>query len=187
MHGFSDLWDYIGITPTRALSVVLAASVLYGAFVLATRVLGQRVLAGLAGFDLAVVMFFGAVLGRATLGPWPTLTGGLIALATLLLLEGAVGQVRRRPLWNAIINNQPALLMAGPEVFEDQLERFHITRDELHAALRRAGVRHSAEVAAVVLEAIGTLSVLRSCVPIDPDLLADVRGVDRLPPELLGR
>jgi uncharacterized membrane protein YcaP (DUF421 family) len=187
MPDFSDLWHYIGITPTGALSVVLAAGVLYGAFVVATRVLGQRVLAGLAGFDLAVVMFFGAVLGRATLGPWPTLTGGLIALTTLFLLQALVGQVRRRPLWNTVINNQPALLMAGPEVLEDQLERFHITRDELNAALRRAGVRRPAEVAAVVLEATGTLSVLRTGESLDPDLLSDVRGVDRLPPGLLGR
>jgi uncharacterized membrane protein YcaP (DUF421 family) len=187
MAGRTDLWDYIGITPLGALSVALAAAVLYAAFVLATRVLGQRVLAGLAGFDLAVVMVFGAVLGRATLGPWPTLTGGLVALVTLLALEAIVGQVRRRPLWNAIVNNQPALLMAGPSVLEDQLEKFHITRDELHATLRRAGVRNPGEVAAVVLEATGTLSVLRAGEPVDPALLANVRGADRLPPELLGR
>ncbi|PFG39837.1 uncharacterized membrane protein YcaP (DUF421 family) [Georgenia soli] len=183
----SDLWDYIGITPVGALSVALAAAVLYGAFVFATRLLGQRVLAGLSGFDLVVVMIFGAVLGRATLGPWPTLTGGLVALVTLLALEAVVGQVRRRPLWNALINNQPAVLMAGPVVLDDQLEKYHITRDELHAALRRTGVRHPGEVAVVVLEATGTLSVLRTGEPVDPALLADVRGAGRVPPELLSR
>jgi uncharacterized membrane protein YcaP (DUF421 family) len=187
MSGFGDLWDYIGITPVGAFSVALAAGVLYAAFVIATRILGQRVLAGLSGFDLAVVMVFGAVLGRATLGPWPTLTGGLVALVTLLALEAVVGQVRRRPLWNALINNQPALLMAGPQVLDDQLEKFHVTRDELRAALRRAGVRRTAEVAVVVLEATGTLSVLRAGEPVDPELLADVRGAERLPPELLSR
>lgn len=179
------LWQYIGVDPIAAIGVVIAATGLYFAFLLIIRVLGQRVLSGMSGFDLLVVIVLGAVLGRATLGPTATLGTGLIALVTLFLLEALLGQLRRQPVMERIINNRPVLLMAGPEVLEDELARCHVTDAELHSRLRQAGVHQPQEVAAVILEATGGISVLSAGTLIDPTFLRGVRSAEHMPAELL--
>lgn len=75
--------------------------------------------------------------------------------------------------------------MVGDEVQEAELRRSHITRSELHGALRRAGVRSYGEVACVLHESGGGISVLRRGVPVDRHLLSDVVGVERIPDEFL--
>ncbi len=179
-----NLWDLVGITPPRAFAVVLSTCVLYAAFVALTRLLGQRVLATLSTLDVAVVIVLGAILGRAAMGHSPTLAGGLIALLTLVALEGLIGVLRRFDWVERVLCNPPLLLMAGTEVLTGHLERAHITEAELRSRLRISGVRHPGEVAAVVLEPTGAISVLRRGEPIDPRLLAEVRGADRLPADL---
>ena len=168
MSVLADLWAYLGITPIGALAVALATTVLYLAFIVLTRVLGSRVLASLSSFDLLVVIVLGAILGRATMGDTPTLAGGLIALVTLFTLEGLIGQLRKQPRWERFVANQPAVLMAGSRMLHEELHRQRITEAELRSRLRQAGIRSDAEVAAVVLEPSGTLSVLRRGEPLDP-------------------
>lgn len=187
MGELDGLWDYIGITVPGAVAVVVATVVLYLAFVALTRLLGQRVLMSLSNFDLIVVIVLGAVLGRAALGQTPTMAGGLIALLTFFLLERMLGALGARPQWERLISNRPVLLMAGPTFQADQLRRHHISEAELRSRLRQAGIRHDAEVAAVVLEPTGAVSVLRVGELIDPAMLAGVEGRERLPRELLRR
>ena len=186
MTGMDGLWDLVGISAAGAVAVTLGTTVLYVAFLLLTRLLGQRVLAGLSGFDLVVVIIAGAIVGRATLGPLPTASSGLVALVTLLTLEGLVGQLRRAPRWNRLLNNDAVLLMAGSALLSDTLSHYRITEAELRSRLRRAGIRNDDEVAAVILEPTGELSVLRRGFLVDPAMLRDVRGADRMPGNLLG-
>lgn len=181
-----EFWDYVGITPVAAVAVVCATVALYLSFIALVRVLGQRVLSSLSTFDLLVVIVLGAVIGRAALGYTPTLAAGLICIATLVILEGIIGQVRSRPTWGRWVNSQPVLLMTGSTVLWKHLARYHVTEEELRAALRQVGVRSDREVAAVILEGNGKLSVLRRGVPVDPSMLAGVRGADLMPPDLLG-
>ncbi len=180
------MWDYVGIGPVAGLAVVVATVVLYLAFIMLTRVLGQRILASLSIFDLLVVIVLGAVLGRATMGHTPTLAGGLIAIVTLFALEGAIGQLRHKPRWEQLVSSRAVLLMAGSMVLREELRRLHVTEADLRARLRQSGIRNDDEVAAVVLEATGTISVLRRGALVDPAMLAGVRGADRMPADLVG-
>lgn len=180
-----ELLEYLSIPPAAALAVVLSTVVLYLTFIVCTRILSQRVLAGLASFDLLVVIVLGAILGRATMGHTPTLVGGLIALVTLFALEGAIGLLTSRPRWDRMVNNQPVLLMAGPVVLQDELKRTRVTEAELRSRLRLAGIRAEEEVAAVVLESTGTISILRRGMPIEPAMLNGVRSAGRMPSDLL--
>lgn len=181
----SELWGYLGIAPTAALAVVCATVVLYLAFIVLIRLLGQRVLSSLSTFDLLVVIVLGAVIGRASLGYTPTLAAGLLCLVTLVILEGAIGQLRSRPAWGRWITSRPVLLMAGSRVLGEELSRSHVTEAELRSALRQAGVRNDAEVAAVILEPTGRMSVLRRGVTVDRSMLVGVRGAELMPPDLI--
>ena len=60
-----------------------------------------------------------------------------------------------------------------------------MTEAELRSRLRQAGIRNTDEVAAVVLESTGAISVLRRGVLLDLALLRDVRGAEQMPSDLL--
>lgn len=179
------LRELLWITPLQALAVVLATTAMYAAMVLVVRVLGQRVLSGLSGFDLAAIIAFGAVLGRASLGHAPVLGGGLVALATLIALQALAGQLRLRRWGAAAVTRHPVLLMVDGKVLDLSLRRTHVLRQELESRLRVAGIRDLDEVAAVILESSGAISVLRKGRPIHPCLLEGVVGAQLVPPHLV--
>ncbi|MFH5823475.1 YetF domain-containing protein [Georgenia sp. AZ-5] len=73
----------------------------------------------------------------------------------------APGRGTGRGGWERLVNSQAVLLMAGPTVLRDELHRLRVTEAELRARLRQSGIRSDREVAAVILEPTGTISVLR--------------------------
>lgn len=173
------------ITPLEALAVFLGTVGMYAAMVVLVRVLGQRMLASMSSFDFAAVVAFGSVLGRAALGNVPRLAAGVVALLTLALMQGAVGQLRRTRWGCRAVLTRPVLLMAGGDVVAEHLEKCHVLPAELQSRLRLAGVRCPEEVAAVIFEPAGGVSVLKRGEPIDPQLLSGVIGAALVPPAFL--
>lgn len=180
-----QLFEELGITGPHAIAVVLSAVGIYVAFLLFVRIFGQRVLMAMSTFDVVVTVMLGSVAGRVILGHPPTLTSGILGLATLFILEAVFGQLRSSMRVHKLMNSPARLLMIGPDIQEKTLKRSHITIWELHGALRRAGIRSYQEIACVLHEPGGGISVLRRGVPIDPHLLTDVAEADRIPAEFL--
>lgn len=185
MTWWEELWSELGISGPHALAVVLSAVGIYLVFLVSVRLLGQRVLSAMSTFDVVVTVMLGAVAGRVILGHPPTFASGVVGLSTLFLLEVVFGSLGARDRWRRVLNAPARVLMTGGRVHEKALRRAHITRSELNGALRRAGVRSVSEVACVVHESGGGLSVLRRGVPIDPELLRDVAGAEDIPLEFL--
>lgn len=179
------LGELLGVSAREAVAVVLATVLMYVAFLALQRLLGQRVFSGLSSVHITVAAVLGAIVGRATLGHTPTLAAGVIALVTLFCLEGVISRLSRWGVVDRLVNNRPVLVMAGTRPVTALLDRYHVTDSELRTALRLAGVTAADQVAAVVLEPSGVLSVLRRGTPLDPGLLAGVRGAELLPTELV--
>jgi uncharacterized membrane protein YcaP (DUF421 family) len=179
------VWSNLLVNPIGAVGVVLSAIGMYCTFLILVRLFGQRTLSNMSTFDFAAVIAMGAVAGRAILGDTPTLEAGMIGLATLFILQAVAGHLRRHRLAAAAMSNRPLLLVAGGQVLRENLVRSHIVEAELHAKLRLAGVRNTSELACVILESTGAVSILRRGEPIDPALLDGVTGAEQLPPELL--
>lgn len=179
------MWHAIGITPYQAVEVIVATIGIYCVVLLLIRLLGQRAMATMSNFDMAAVLALGAVAGRATLGYTPTMAAGIVGLATLFCLQAVVGQIRRSRRGSRALTNTPVVLMAGPQMLDDNMRRMHVMPDEVHAKLRLSGVRSVNEVACVTLESTGEISVLKRGELIDPELVASVRGHEKIPAELL--
>lgn len=179
------MWHDFGLTWADAARVVLSAVGLYALVLVLIRVMGQRTMASLSSFDLAAAVALGAVVGRAILGYTPTLAAGALGLVTLLVLQAATGQLRRYRKGIAAISNRAFVLMAGNEIVEVNLRKTHVSETEITAKLRQAGIRSRMEVACVILESTGQISVLRAGVPIDPEFLVDVKGAELIPASFL--
>ena len=186
MHlDWTAVGERLGLTLEQGFAVVISAVGIYLVFLLLIRLFGQRVLSGLGTFDIVVTVMLGAVAGRVILGHPPTLSAGALGLVTLFLLEATLGHIRGTLRGARLLTSEPVVLMVGDRELPEAMHRTHVTDLELHTALRRAGIRTRSEVACVIMEPTGALSVLRRGIPIDPDLLRGVRHAELIPQELI--
>ena len=168
---------------------VIFVSVAVYAFVIAShRLVGNRAASQMNNFDWIVTVAMGAITGSTILSQGVSLVEGLLAVATLLGLQYAVTRAAVRwPSFRRAVQVGPRLLYYEGVALKDAMKEERIMESEILRAARDAGNRSLSEVAAVVLEADGTLSVIP--VPEDgvgsaaPPVLSDVHGLpDYLPP-----
>ena len=177
--------DQLLLAPEQSVAVVISACVIYAVFLFYIRIFGQRTLAGLSTFDALVTIMIGAIAGRVILGTAPTLMSGVIGLLSLLILEGIFGAMRSFTHGDRLLNVPAQVLMAGGKPLERRMRIARVTVGELHSVLRQAGVSSYGQVALVILEPGGKISVMKRGEPIDPHLLHGVHGAEHVPPELL--
>lgn len=171
-----QVWEYVGITPALAASTVIATAVIYGVLVLLLETLGQRLYATPSTVEIALVAMLGSVVGRTTLGPYPTLGCGIVALLTLVTLEMTIGAVRRHPRVSSRGRRYRAVsVMVNGRWRADVLHQFALSRRTLWGTLRSRGISDPADVALMVMESNGHFSVIRRGVTIHPDALSGLR------------
>lgn len=175
----SDVFD---LSADKAAAAAVTVVCIYLAFVLFVRLTGPRSLTGLSSFDLACVIALGAILGRTALLENPSLGIGLVALATFMIIQGLLGWGRRFSIVDRAVNGSPTVLVREGALDEAQMRRAHVSEDDLRQALRRAGLGGLSQAAHVILERNGSLSVIATGVPVDPWLLADLKGDAAEPP-----
>jgi uncharacterized membrane protein YcaP (DUF421 family) len=173
------MYDELTTTPSTAIQVVIATAAIYLAFVALLRLAGPRSLATLSLSDLAFVMALGALVGRTTLLAEPSLATGVLALATLFLMQRLMSALQRHGPWRDRLHRTPVVLVHDGRLVPDALRRTRVHDAELREALRHAGVVALADVAYAVLEPTGRISVLRGPGPIDPWLTADLPADSR--------
>lgn len=177
-HGASA---WLGITAEGAALTALGTCIIYLVFLLTTKIFGARLQSGLTTFDTLMTMLFGAVIGRTMIGPVPTLAAGIVVFATLLILHIALGAVTNTARGDRLLNSRPVLLMAGHQILERNLKSVNTTHTELMSALREHGISDKSQVAAVIMESSGKLSVLSAAHPIDREMLEGVKDGQRIP------
>lgn len=178
-----DIAFYLGLHPVGALAIVVSTILLYVAFATYLNHEGQRLYASPSSLDLAIVTVLGAIVGRSILGRVPTLSGGLLALGTLFVLEGVGGRVRRSERMQARRRYRAVAVMVAGKVDCHELHRLGLDEAVLWSALRGAGIGSPREVALAIVEQDGRFTVLRRGQEVDAAVLTGVRH----PGELLDR
>ena len=144
------------------LCVAVVGTLAYAALVALLRVSGKRTLSKLNAFDLVVTVALGSTLATVLLSKDVALAEGLLAFALLAGLQWAAAKLSlRSPRFSALVKSEPRLQLHRGRVLDGALRDERVTRNEVLAALRAAGVADAAGVAAVVLETDGSLNVVR--------------------------
>lgn len=184
-----ELWAHIGISWVQVVAVVVSTSALYLIYAAVLRMWGQRIGSSVSTLSIALATVMGSLVARSMLGHTPTLLGGLTALATLVSLESAFGVLRRRlparkPRRR---HHRPRVLVVAGRVSAAELRAARLSERELAIRLRQKGILSFTDLALVVLEARGTLTLVRAGQRIDAQFLADVPGADALPDTIVSR
>ena len=181
-------WQWITTTGTTLAMVLISGIGIYLVLLALTRLAGLRSFSKMSSFDFATTVAFGSIIASTLLSKNPPLASAAFGLAVLYGLQYTVSRARHfSPRIQRLVDNEPLLLMAGDEILEDNLRAARVTEDDLRSKLRLAGVTDRRQVLAVVFETTGDCSVLCTGDTLDPWLLAQVRGADRLPADLITR
>jgi uncharacterized membrane protein YcaP (DUF421 family) len=130
--------------------------------VLLLRVSGKRTLAKLNAFDLIVTVALGSTLATVLLSKSVALVEGLAAFALLAGLQYLVAWLSvRSSRFGELVKSEPTLLLHRGRFLEGAMRAQRVTRAEVLAALRGSGAVEAGQVAAVVLETDGSLSVIQ--------------------------
>lgn len=141
--------------------VAVVGSAAYVTLVVVLRLSGKRTLAKLNAFDLAVTVALGSTLATVLLSSDVSWAEGAVAFAMLALLQLVVSWTSARlPGGRSIVNARPTVVLRDGQPDHAALRRQRLTVGELKQAVRSSGIGGFDQVAVVVLESDGTLSVI---------------------------
>ena len=144
------------------LGIALRTAVVYIVVLAGVRLSGKREVGQMTPFDLTLLLLISNSVQNAMTGPDTSLAGGVVAAATLLVLNYFVAEVsggNRR--FRKFIQGQPSLLVHDGEVIASHMAKEHVSMDELQRALREHGISTYHDVALAVLEVDGSISCLK--------------------------
>ncbi len=142
--------------------IALRTSVIYAVVLLGMRLSGKREVGQMTPFDLTLLLLLSNAVQNAMTGPDTSVLGGIVAAATLLLLNFLVAEVaggNRR--FRKFVQGQPSLLVHDGKIIAAHMAREHVTMDALQQALREHGIATYHEIALAVLEVDGSISCLK--------------------------
>lgn len=134
--------------------ITVGRAALVYVFLLAVfRVSGRRTLAQVSTFDLILVLILGDASQQALVGADGTFATTFVAVATLVLIDIALGRAKHRwPAVDAVVDGLPIPLMARGRLDHDRLDAEGVTRDDILAAAReRLGIARLGDLDAAVL------------------------------------
>ena len=141
--------------------VLFKAVVIIAAVILLTRLNGLRSLSKGSAFDFPITVATGSLIATTIISKDVSILVGVVAAAGLYAVQAIIALTRLgSPLFKETVDNTPLLLMEGERIDERALRKARLTRDDLVAKLRAAGVTDLAQVRAVVFETTADISVL---------------------------
>jgi uncharacterized membrane protein YcaP (DUF421 family) len=143
-------WELIG----RGLLV-------YFFLILLLRSTGKRQIGQMSPFDLVLLMVLSNAVQNSMSGGDNSVSAGLILAVTLVAANWIVGKVTSSSkIMEQLVDGDPQVLFHDGKVYEKILKDSQITRQELIAAVHKAGYADLDMIRAAILENDGTISVI---------------------------
>ena len=170
-----DTWSQVA----RVLLVGCAA---YVALLLLLRISGKRTLAKLNAYDLIVTVALGSTLATVLLSKDVAWAEGVVALALLVLLQFVVAALSAWvPGLRSVFTAHPTVVLRDGRLDESALRKSRVAAAEVRQAVRSSGQGDLGEIAAVVLETDGSMSVIPRSAVGNWSALQDLPGAQPAP------
>ena len=150
---FSDWYSLFRIAVMTVMS--------YAGLIVVLRLTGNRTLSKMNSFDFIVTIALGSMLATVILNKSITLAEGLVGLSMLVLLQFVVTWLSARfSSIDRLVKTPPTLVFAHGAFLHGPMKRVRLAEGEIRAAIREQGRGAIEEIAAVILESDGSLTVI---------------------------
>ena len=141
--------------------LVVRSLIIYTVFFIGLRLFGKRELGQFTVFDLVLVLLVANALQPAITGPESSVTGGVIIIAVLLLINRGVAMLRSYwPAFDRLVEPPPTVVCHDGQVLQKNLEKEGLSINDIEMALREHGVDKISDCKLAVLENDGSISVV---------------------------
>lgn len=172
---FFNSWDNL-------VRILLVGSIAYAGLLFFLRISGNRTLSKMNSFDLVITIAFGSTLSSILISKDVPLVDGMTAIALLVALQFIITWLSvRSAAISQIVKTRPTLLMKNGDFLRDAMKRVRVTEEEILTVMRQNGLGSPNQVAAVVLETDGSLSIISGDRAQSLSTLAGVDGWVREP------
>jgi uncharacterized membrane protein YcaP (DUF421 family) len=155
------MWDL----QVPAWELAVRAAAIYLAVLVGLRVFGKREVGQFTLIDLVLILLLANAVQPAMTGPDTSRTGGLVIIATLIVVNRAIALARAKLSFvQWLVESPPTTLARDGAWVPGALEREDLSPEDVLQALHEHGLTDVSEVKLAVLEGDGMISV----VPIDP-------------------
>ncbi|HZS59247.1 MAG TPA: YetF domain-containing protein [Gemmatimonadaceae bacterium] len=147
--------------PNRA-GVVGRTALTYVVLLAGLRVLGKRDLSQLTPFEAILLFLIPQLFRNYLVGQDDSLLTALVAATTLLALVYVTSALAfSSPRLKGLVASDPSVLVRDGLLVEREMQRERIGPEDIDAALRQHGVEHLSQVKLAMLEADGSISIIR--------------------------
>ncbi len=145
----------------QILEIAGRSAAIYIIVLVGLRLLGKSHMSQLSILDFVLVLLLSNAVQNAMVGNDSSLTGGIVAAVTLLLLNYVLTFLLFRfRKADVLLEGSPTLLIHDGHVLLEHLDREKLTVEELTRVIREHGIEHLSEVKNATMELDGTISVI---------------------------
>jgi uncharacterized membrane protein YcaP (DUF421 family) len=139
---------------------VLRGLIVYGAVLVLLRLSGKRQIGQMTPFDLVLLLVLSNAVQNAMNAGDNSVTAGLILAVTLVAANAVLGFLtwRSRRI-ETLVEGRAQIVIHDGRLYRDVMERERLTPDDVHKALRHAGLDRISDVHFAILETDGTITV----------------------------
>lgn len=143
------------------LNIIVSAAAVYLFIIVMIRITGRKEIAQLSVIDLVFILLISNAVQNAMVGPNTTLWGGLLAAGVLFAVNFVLKLLMNRFRGvRKLLQGEEIMLIYNGVVNKKNLQRAHLSMEEIEEAVREHGVPDIKEVNLAVLEVDGNISVL---------------------------
>ncbi len=147
-------WDSV-------IRIVVTTPLIYLTIILYVRLFGKRSTSKMNAFDWIVTVAMGSIVASTVVLKDVTVVDGAAAIGGLLCLQWAFTKFTSMSSdVEDVVKTSPTLVLHHGEYLEEAMKRERVSRQEVRAAVREAGIACEEDVLAVVLETDASFSVI---------------------------
>jgi uncharacterized membrane protein YcaP (DUF421 family) len=156
------MWQNLVHFDVSPLNLVVRGTVVYLAVLLMLRISGKRQIGQMGATEFVSILLISNAVQNAMNGGDNSLSGGLLLAVVLIVLSVSIAYLTYYSrTFTRIFEGTPRLLVHNGKAIPRALQKELLSVPEFHVLLRKQGVHGTKEIKSAVLEADGTLSIIR--------------------------
>lgn len=156
------MWQNFSQLSLSPFNLALRAAIVYVAILVLLRISGKKQVGQMGAIEFVTMLLISNAVQNSMNGGDNSLLGGLILASVLIAFSMLLSWLTYRSrVFERIFEGSPRLLIHEGMLIERALRKEQLSKSELCVLLRKQGVHRWQDVKSGVLEAGGTLSIVR--------------------------